>query len=82
VISCLTFFPQTLCCLFQVLALEDIFKHRVKNVVFMGMGEPMLNMKSVLEAHQCLNKVSSDYDTHPFLFIRQLLISVDMFLLH
>lgn len=40
----------------QVMAIEDIFKHRVTNVVFMGMGEPMLNMKSVLEAHRCLNK--------------------------
>ncbi|KAF3433699.1 hypothetical protein FNV43_RR24802 [Rhamnella rubrinervis] len=40
----------------QVLAIEEIFKHRVTNVVFMGMGEPMLNMKAVLEAHRCLNK--------------------------
>uniref|UniRef100_A0A2N9IMB0 Radical SAM core domain-containing protein n=1 Tax=Fagus sylvatica TaxID=28930 RepID=A0A2N9IMB0_FAGSY len=40
----------------QVLAVEELFKHRVTNVVFMGMGEPMLNLKSVLEAHQCLNK--------------------------
>lgn len=40
----------------QVLAIEDLFKHRVTNVVFMGMGEPMLNLKSVIEAHQCLNK--------------------------
>nr|TKS17652.1 uncharacterized protein D5086_0000010230 [Populus alba] len=40
----------------QVLAVEEIFKHRVTNVVFMGMGEPMLNLKSVLEAHRCLNK--------------------------
>ncbi|GAB4831808.1 hypothetical protein Ancab_005823 [Ancistrocladus abbreviatus] len=40
----------------QVLAIEELFKHRVTNVVFMGMGEPMLNMKSVLEAHRCLNK--------------------------
>ncbi|XP_022764533.1 uncharacterized protein LOC111309790 [Durio zibethinus] len=40
----------------QVLAIEDIFKHRVTNVVFMGMGEPMLNLKSVLDAHRCLNK--------------------------
>lgn len=31
--------------------------HRVTNVVFMGMGEPMLNLKSVVEAHRCLNKV-------------------------
>lgn len=40
----------------QVLAIEEVFKHRVTNVVFMGMGEPMLNMKAVLEAHHCLNK--------------------------
>ncbi|KDP44952.1 hypothetical protein JCGZ_01452 [Jatropha curcas] len=40
----------------QVLAIEDVFNHRVTNVVFMGMGEPMLNLKSVLEAHRCLNK--------------------------
>lgn len=43
----------------QVLAIEEIFNHRVTNVVFMGMGEPMLNLKSVLDAHRCLNKVSS-----------------------
>lgn len=41
----------------QVLAVEDAFERRVTNVVFMGMGEPMLNMKEVLEAHRCLNKV-------------------------
>ncbi|KAF5742674.1 hypothetical protein HS088_TW09G00725 [Tripterygium wilfordii] len=40
----------------QVLAIEETFEHRVTNVVFMGMGEPMLNLKSVLEAHRCLNK--------------------------
>ncbi|XP_073306424.1 uncharacterized protein [Primulina huaijiensis] len=40
----------------QVLAIEDVFKRRVTNVVFMGMGEPMMNMKAVLEAHRCLNK--------------------------
>lgn len=40
----------------QVLAIEELFKHRVTNVVFMGMGEPMLNLKEVLGAHQCLNK--------------------------
>ncbi|XP_078179205.1 radical SAM superfamily protein [Carex rostrata] len=40
----------------QVLVIEELFKHRVSNVVFMGMGEPMLNLKSVLEAHRCLNK--------------------------
>ncbi|KAG5052957.1 hypothetical protein JHK87_005155 [Glycine soja] len=40
----------------QVLAIEEVFKNRVTNVVFMGMGEPMLNLKAVLEAHHCLNK--------------------------
>jgi hypothetical protein len=45
------------CCTLQVLAIEEMFKHRVTNVVFMGMGEPMLNLKSVLEAHRCFNKV-------------------------
>ncbi|XP_022880242.1 uncharacterized protein LOC111397502 isoform X2 [Olea europaea var. sylvestris] len=46
----------TACVSSQVLAIEELFKHRVTNVVFMGMGEPMLNMKEVLEAHRCLNK--------------------------
>ncbi|KAK9126957.1 hypothetical protein Scep_015803 [Stephania cephalantha] len=40
----------------QVLAIEELFKNRVSNVVFMGMGEPMLNLKAVLGAHRCLNK--------------------------
>ncbi|KAL2317243.1 hypothetical protein Fmac_031119 [Flemingia macrophylla] len=40
----------------QVLAIEEVFNCRVTNVVFMGMGEPMLNLKAVLEAHHCLNK--------------------------
>ncbi|XP_002982039.2 uncharacterized protein LOC9634885 isoform X1 [Selaginella moellendorffii] len=40
----------------QVLVMEEIFKQRVSNVVFMGMGEPMLNMASVLAAHRCLNE--------------------------
>ena len=40
-----------------MLAIEETFKHRVTNVVFMGMGEPMMNLKSVLEAHRCFNKV-------------------------
>lgn len=42
----------------QVLAIEEVFKRRVTNVVFMGMGEPMLNLKAILEAHHCLNKVN------------------------
>ncbi|BBM97291.1 23S rRNA (adenine2503-C2)-methyltransferase [Marchantia polymorpha subsp. ruderalis] len=40
----------------QVLAVEDLFKHRVSNVVFMGMGEPMMNLTNVLAAHRSLNK--------------------------
>ncbi len=29
---------------------------RVTNIVFMGMGEPLLNLPSVLRAHEILNK--------------------------
>lgn len=58
----------------QVLAIEETFKHRVKNVVFMGMGEPMLNLKSVLEAHRCLNKVSSLTMNHSDLLLCYLIL--------
>jgi 23S rRNA (adenine2503-C2)-methyltransferase len=40
----------------QVLALEDAYAKRVSNVVFMGMGEPMLNMKEVIKAIRTLNE--------------------------
>lgn len=40
----------------QVLALEDLFDRRATNVVFMGMGEPLLNLREVLRAHRCLNR--------------------------
>jgi len=40
----------------QVLALEEYFGQRVSNVVFMGMGEPLLNVPNVLKAHEALNK--------------------------
>jgi 23S rRNA (adenine2503-C2)-methyltransferase len=40
----------------QVLALEEYFGQRVSNVVFMGMGEPLLNVPNVLKAHEVLNK--------------------------
>ena len=40
----------------QVLVLEDAYKQRVSNVVFMGMGEPMLNMKEVARAIRTLNE--------------------------
>ncbi|CAI5472530.1 unnamed protein product [Closterium sp. Yama58-4] len=40
----------------QVLAVEALFQHRVTNIVFMGMGEPLLNLPAVLRAHKCLNQ--------------------------
>eukprot|EP00250_Pteridium_aquilinum_P020066 c24687_g1_i1 orf=35-1303(+) len=40
----------------QVLTIEELFQHRVSNVVFMGMGEPMLNLQNVLAAHRSLNE--------------------------
>jgi 23S rRNA (adenine(2503)-C(2))-methyltransferase len=40
----------------QVLALEALFHRRATNVVFMGMGEPLLNLREVLRAHRCLNR--------------------------
>jgi len=40
----------------QVFALEDVFGLRATNVEFMGMGEPLLNLREVLRAHRCLNR--------------------------
>mmetsp|Transcript_12871 Transcript_12871/g.44682 ORF Transcript_12871/g.44682 Transcript_12871/m.44682 type:complete len:247 (+) Transcript_12871:726-1466(+) len=41
----------------QVLAVEEEFRgRRATNVVFMGMGEPMLNMSAVVSAVRCLNE--------------------------
>ena len=40
----------------QVLALEDVFDRRATNVVMMGMGEPLMNLREVLRAHRCLNR--------------------------
>eukprot|EP00850_Spirogloea_muscicola_P002263 SM000008S22352 [mRNA] locus=s8:1203573:1214035:+ [translate_table: standard] len=40
----------------QVLALEELFQHRVSNIVFMGMGEPLMNMSAVLRAVHSINK--------------------------
>ncbi|KAI3431690.1 hypothetical protein D9Q98_004736 [Chlorella vulgaris] len=40
----------------QVLTVQEQFGQRVSNVVFMGMGEPLLNLPSVLRAHEVLNK--------------------------
>ena len=40
----------------QVVSLEEHFGTRVTNVVFMGMGEPLLNVPNVLRAHDALNR--------------------------
>ncbi|MEM1426718.1 MAG: 23S rRNA (adenine(2503)-C(2))-methyltransferase RlmN [Cyanobacteria bacterium P01_H01_bin.130] len=40
----------------QVLAVREVFDRRVSNIVFMGMGEPLLNAKAVLGAVRSLNE--------------------------
>lgn len=40
----------------QVLTVQEEFGQRVSNVVFMGMGEPMLNTENVIAAIRCLNQ--------------------------
>ncbi|MBE9077716.1 23S rRNA (adenine(2503)-C(2))-methyltransferase RlmN [Romeria aff. gracilis LEGE 07310] len=40
----------------QVLTVQTDFQQRVSNVVFMGMGEPLLNADSVVAAVRCLNQ--------------------------
>lgn len=40
----------------QVLTVQEDFGQRVSNVVFMGMGEPLLNLDEVLAAVQSLNQ--------------------------
>ncbi|MBW4669226.1 MAG: 23S rRNA (adenine(2503)-C(2))-methyltransferase RlmN [Cyanomargarita calcarea GSE-NOS-MK-12-04C] len=40
----------------QVLTVQEDFQQRVSNVVFMGMGEPLLNTANVLSAVKSLNK--------------------------
>ena len=39
----------------QVLSVREVMKRRPSHVVFMGMGEPLLNSESVLAAISCLN---------------------------
>lgn len=39
----------------QVLTVQEDFQRRVSHVVFMGMGEPLLNLKSVVPAVHTLN---------------------------
>lgn len=40
----------------QVLTVQADFQRRVSHVVFMGMGEPLLNLNPVLGAVRCLNQ--------------------------
>ena len=40
----------------QVLTVRDHFGRRVSNVVFMGMGEPLLNLPNVLAAFRAINE--------------------------
>ncbi|MFP4007309.1 MAG: 23S rRNA (adenine(2503)-C(2))-methyltransferase RlmN [Spirulinaceae cyanobacterium] len=40
----------------QVLTVQEDFQRRVSNVVFMGMGEPLLNLEEVVKAVKSLNK--------------------------
>jgi 23S rRNA (adenine2503-C2)-methyltransferase len=40
----------------QVLTVQEVFQQRVSNVVFMGMGEPLLNSENVLEAVRSMNE--------------------------
>ena len=40
----------------QVLTVQEAFEQRVSNIVFMGMGEPLINTQNVLAAVKCLNQ--------------------------
>jgi len=40
----------------QVLTVQEDFQRRVSNIVFMGMGEPLLNIDNVADAIRCLNQ--------------------------
>jgi len=40
----------------QILTVQEDFGRRVSNVVFMGMGEPLLNLPEVIKAVQSINK--------------------------
>ncbi|MDI9637973.1 23S rRNA (adenine(2503)-C(2))-methyltransferase RlmN [Geitlerinema splendidum] len=40
----------------QVLTVQEDFQRRVSHIVFMGMGEPLLNADRVLAAIRCLNQ--------------------------
>jgi 23S rRNA (adenine2503-C2)-methyltransferase len=40
----------------QILTVQEDFQQRVSNVVFMGMGEPLLNLKEVIAAVKSINQ--------------------------
>lgn len=40
----------------QILTVQEDFNQRVSNVVFMGMGEPLLNLPEVIKAIQSINQ--------------------------
>ncbi len=40
----------------QVLTVQAAFDQRVSNIVFMGMGEPLINAQNVVAAVKCLNQ--------------------------
>lgn len=40
----------------QVLTVQTAFDQRVSNIVFMGMGEPLINVQNVVTAVRCLNQ--------------------------
>jgi 23S rRNA (adenine2503-C2)-methyltransferase len=40
----------------QILTVQEDFQKRVSNVVFMGMGEPLLNLKEVVKAVKSINQ--------------------------
>lgn len=40
----------------QVLTVQEVFQQRVSNIVFMGMGEPLLNVDNVLDAVRSMNE--------------------------
>jgi 23S rRNA (adenine2503-C2)-methyltransferase len=40
----------------QVLTVQEEFRRRVSNIVFMGMGEPLLNLENVLGAVRSINQ--------------------------
>ena len=40
----------------QVLTVQESFEQRVSNIVFMGMGEPLINVQNVVGAVKCLNQ--------------------------